>query len=289
MEKKGLGKGLGALIPGAEDKNTENATEISIDSITYNPYQPRKNIDEDKLTDLQNSIKVHGVLQPILVRKKDSGGFELIAGERRLRAARNIGLKSVPALVKRLTDQQTLQIALIENLQREDIDSIDAAIAYKRLADEFNMSQDEIAVSIGKSRSAITNTLRLLQLPNVIQNQIKQSKISEGHARAILSLKDERQQIELCDRIIESGLSVRDSERAARQYSEYGQKENGGNVSRETFPPYKDPNLLELEAPLRETLGTKVTILKQKDRGKIEIEFYSEDDLERLASLLADV
>ncbi len=287
MEKRGLGKGLGALIPGADRSSALPGKEIEIDRISLNPFQPRESIDEGKLQELISSIRVHGVLQPIVVRNKGEGLFELVAGERRLRAAIAAGLNTIPAVIKDLTDEQSLQVALIENIQREDINPIDAAIAYKRLLDDFGLSQEELAIGLGKSRSAIANTIRLLNLPEEVRENLKAGRITEGHARAILSLDDTELQLELSRRIISAGLSVRDAERLAREWSKSTAPYTGSkDVSRETFQAEPDPNIQAIEARLREIYGTKVTVVCNKNRGRIEIEFYSDADLERILSLL---
>lgn len=287
MEKKGLGRGLGALIPSGDNAERAAVNEIEIERISKNPYQPRKTFNDEKFQELVESVRVHGVLQPVVVRVAGSGQYELVAGERRLRASIAAGLKRVPAVIRELTDEQSLQVALIENLQREDINAMEAAQAYKRLADEFGLSQEELAFSIGKSRSAVANTMRLINLPASVQVELAKGAISEGHARAILSLSDEAEQVDLCHKIISSGLSVRESERMAREWPmSAGIGGTKGVVSRETLPASPDPNLLEVESRLREVLGTKVNLVKNKERGRIEIEFYSDDELERLLLLL---
>ncbi len=293
MEKKGLGKGLGALIPGA-DMETRGVgpgvgpSEVEVARIVANPYQPRGHFDDDKFEDLVNSVRVHGVLQPVVVRSKGDGGYELVAGERRLRAARAAGLTKIPAVVRELTNEQSLQVALVENLQREDINAIDAAVGYKRLADEFGLSQEDLAFGMGKSRSAIANTMRLLSLPDLIKQELKSGRISEGHARTILSVDGEDAQIEFCRRIIASGLSVREAERLAKGQPAEAKRGEAANVSRETVPPAEDPNLLAIEAQLRGFYGTKVYINRNKGRGRISLEFYSDEDLDRILSLLCD-
>jgi ParB family chromosome partitioning protein len=227
------------------------------------------------------------VLQPILIRPKGQGTYELVAGERRLRAATAAGLSRVPAIVRELTDEQSLQVALIENIQREDINPVDAALAYKRLLEDFGMSQEALALGLGKSRSAIANTLRLLNLPIQIRNDLRAGLISEGHARAILSLDREKDQIALCDRIKAVGLSVRQAERLAKHWTpEFARTKDGRVVSRETLQPPQEPNDLYIEARLRELFRTKVRLVRTKDRGRIEIEFYTEDDLERILNFL---
>jgi ParB family transcriptional regulator, chromosome partitioning protein len=282
-----LGKGLGALIPGADAAGSQSGSDIEIDRIALNPYQPRESIDQDRLRELADSIRMHGVLQPVLVRPKGQGAYELVAGERRLRAAAAAGLTKVPATVRDLTDEQSLQVALIENIQREDINAIDAALAYKRLVDDFGMSQEELAVGLGKSRSAIANTLRLLNLPGSVRDDLRSGAITEGHARAILSLDGERDQVALCDRIKAVGMSVREAERLAKRWTpELMRTKDGRIVSRETLQPPQEPNDLYIEARLREIFRTKARLVRMKDRGRIEIEFYSEDDLERILNFL---
>ncbi len=291
MEKKALGKGLGALIPGVERQERVPSTEIDVDRIQPNPFQPRESVDGSKLEELVASIRVHGVIQPVVVRSIGEGRYELVAGERRLRAAIKAGLIRIPAVVRELTDEQSLQIALIENIQREDINPIDAAVAYKRLTDEFGLSQEELAFRLGKSRSAVANTMRLLGLPERVRQELKSGRLTEGHARAVLSLEEESQQIDLCRHIVDSGLSVREAERLAREWSRsMPAARSGGGVSRETISaPLPDPNTLEIEARLREIFRTKVSLVRNKDRGRIEIEFYTDDDLERILTLLGGI
>lgn len=287
MEKRGLGKGLGALIPGAErEVRPADGMDVELERITSNPYQPRGRFDDDKFQELVNSVRVHGVLQPIVLRTKSDGDYELVAGERRLRAAKAAGLTRIPAVVRELTNEQSLEVALVENIQREDINAVDAAVAYCRLCEEFGLSQEDLAFTVGKSRSAIANTMRLLALPDSIKEEVRSGRISEGHARAILSVEGATTQIELCKRIIGGVLSVREAEVLAREWAR-GTMSSAGNVSRETIAAREDPNLLEAESQLRGLFGTKVRIIKNKDRGRIEIEFYSEDDLERLLLLLS--
>lgn len=267
------------MIPETGLEETGPAAEISIERIVPNPYQPRRIFDEAKLEELSRSIALHGVLQPVLVRSRGYL-YELIAGERRLQAATRAGLKSIPAIVKSLNDPEMLEVALIENIQREDINALEAALAFRRLSDEFGMTQEDISVRVGKSRTAIANTLRLLQLPTEIQDSIAQGQITEGHARALLSMADPLRQRNLWQRIIRDGLSVRDAEKAAKE-------QKATNVSRETLPKERpDPNIAAIEAQLRDALGTRVTIRTGKSKGMIEIEFYTDEDLERIVSSL---
>jgi ParB family chromosome partitioning protein len=288
LEKRGLGRGLGALIPGAERTEKYSGVEIEVDRIGFNPYQPRESIDEEKLQELVSSIRVHGVLQPVVVRPSGSGGYELVAGERRLRAAIAAGLRTIPAVVRELTNEQSLEVALIENLQREDINPVDAALAYRRLTEEFGLSQEELAFGLGKSRSAIANTLRLLNLPEEVREHVRAGRLTEGHARAILAVEDASLQVELSKRVLQAALSVREAERLARRWSGEGDAGSAaGHVSRETSRERDDPNVAEIEARLRELYRTKVRLVLNKDRGRIEIEFYSSDDLDRILNLLA--
>lgn len=286
MERKGLGKGLGALIPGAENETRSSTAEVEVARIAVNPYQPRNVFDDDKLHELVESIRVHGVLQPVVVRSKGGGEYELVAGERRLRAAKAAGLTRIPAVVRELTNAQSIEVALVENLQREDIGALDAAVSYKRLADEFGLTQEDIAFELGKSRSAVANTMRLLGLPESVKDALRAGRISEGHARAILSIEGEDAQSEICGRIVSGGLSVRESERLAKSWGKAGGgAKKKASVPRETLA--LDPNLQQIESELRLILGTKVDIIKTKDRGRIEVEFYSDDDLQRIVELLS--
>lgn len=291
MEKRGLGKGLSALIPAGEREqqaSQPSGSEVDIKKISLSPYQPRETFNDEKFQELVNSVRVHGILQPIVVRSMGNGDYELVAGERRLRAATTAGLARIPAVIRELTNEQCLQVALIENIQREDINAVEAATAYKRLADEFGLSQEDLAFALGKSRSTIANTMRLLNLPDTIRESLRAGRISEGHARAILSIESEEEQLDLCRQVIASGLNVRETERLAREQSRSETPQKSLNVSRETKPEkLLDPNMLEIEARLRQIFGTKVNLVKNKDRGRVEIEFYSDDDLERILMLLA--
>lgn len=280
MTKKGLGKGLGALIPMLEEKDEKNVQEIEIDKIRPNDRQPRKNFDEEKIKELASSIKEHGVLQPVILRKI-SGGYELVAGERRWRAAKLAGIKKIPAVVKDLTDAEVMQIALIENLQREDLTPLEEALAYKKLMEEFGMTQEELATRIGKSRSQIANTVRLLNLEEEIQEMINQGKITAGHARALLSVPDAKERIKLAKRIAEENYSVRETEEMTKVLSVKAGK--GAGKRKEEI----NPALIHVTEQLQKALGTKVKIKGSEKRGKIEIDFYSEDELERIIEIIA--
>ena len=284
MAKKVLGRGLGTLIPDnkgsdrakiLESKVQQGIANIPIDKIKANKYQPREDFDEQALKDLAASIKEKGFIQPVLVRAKQ-GEYELIAGERRFKAAKKLNLKEVPAIIKDASDLDSLELSIIENVQREDLNPIDQAKAYKRLVDEFNMIQENIADTIGKDRATVANILRLLKLPNKIQQYVSRGTISMGHARAILGLSKESEQMRLCTKVIKNDLSVRDTERYAKKMTSTAKKTMSA----------KDPNLLSIEEGLRDLFGTKVRIIKVKKGGKIEIEFYSDNDLERIITLL---
>jgi len=272
-----LGKGLGALIPEFEKEESRTLLFCGIEEIVPNRSQPRKHFDESKLQELAESIKEKGILEPLIVRRVD-GGYELIVGERRWRAAQKAGLKEVPVLVREIEGREALEFSLIENLQREDLNPIEEAEAFKRLIEEFNLSQGELATRIGKDRTTIANVLRLLKLPSEIRNHLLQNRITSGHARAILSLETKEKQKELCALIIQKGLSVREAEALAKRWSEKPKR---------VVPPTKrgsdlESQLSSLQDSLRRHLGTKVHITQKGKRGKIEIEYYSFEDLERI-------
>jgi ParB family chromosome partitioning protein len=272
-----LGKGLGALIPEFEKEESRTLLFCGIEEIVPNRSQPRKHFDESKLQELAESIKEKGILEPLIVRRVD-GGYELIVGERRWRAAQKAGLKEVPVLVKEIEGREALEFSLIENLQREDLNSIEEAEAFKRLIEEFNLSQGELATRIGKDRTTIANVLRLLKLPSEIRNHLLQNRITSGHARAILSLETKEKQKELCALIIQKGLSVREAEALAKRWSEKPKRvvtpaKRGSDL---------ESQLSSLQDSLRRHLGTKVHITQKGKRGKIEIEYYSFEDLERI-------
>ncbi len=285
LEKRVLGRGLAALIPEKptadnmqvlESNIQQSVRNIPIEKIKANKYQPREEFNQEALSDLAASIKEKGFIQPVLVRLKDNE-YELIAGERRLRAAKKLGYKEIPAIIKEASDLDSLEISIIENIQRENLNSIDQAKAYKRLQDEFDMTQEKVADTIGKDRATVANILRLLNLPAKIQEYVSRGTISMGHARAMLSLAKESEQMRLCTKIMKDDLSVRDTESYAKKLALNKPKSKTSD---------KDPNLDALEQELREIFGTKVKILKSKKGGKIEIEFYSDVDMERVLTLL---
>ena len=278
MVKRGLGKGLEALIPKAEQKEKGFVIEMDVASLTPNLFQPRKNFDKEKMEELKGSIRKHGMIQPIVVRKM-ANGYEIVAGERRLKAAKEIGLKKIPAIIKSINNEKSLEIALVENIQREDLNPVEQANAFKRLIDEFDLTQQELAEVTGKSRALVTNTIRLLKLNPEIQKNISEGKISFGHAKLLLSIEDEEVQKAVCDRIIANGLSVRDTERLIKNIEKVQKKSfKVKNITIEHFP--------EVEGRLRDVLGTKISILYDGKKGKINIEFYNKEDLRRITNLL---
>jgi ParB family chromosome partitioning protein len=280
-KRMALGKGLGALLPEFGQAESKTLFYCGIEEIIPNPSQPRKHFDESKLQELAESVREKGILEPLLVRRTDQG-YELIVGERRWRAAQKAGLREVPVLVKEVEGREAFEISLIENLQREDLNPIEEAEAFKHLIEEFNISQDDLSKRIGKDRTTITNILRLLKLPLEVRNQLLQNRITSGHARALLSLENKEKQRELCALIIKKGLSVREAERLAKQWAEKSQK---------TPPSVKRPGELEsqlhsLQDSLRKCLGTKVHITQKGKRGKIEIEYFSHEELERIVEAI---
>jgi ParB family chromosome partitioning protein len=290
MSRNALGKGLEALIPkvtpdvvkpaesiGTEEPPKEGLVHINIDKIKSNPYQPRAKMDQDKLLELTDSIKEKGIIQPVVVRQVGEE-FELVAGERRLSAAKKLGWEKIPAMITgKLSKEEMLELSLIENLQREDLNPIDTAKGYRRLIEECSLTQDQMARKIGKERSSIANTLRLLNLPEEVQRLILDGELSEGHARTILALPDEKRQIELSKRVVKEGLSVRRTEELV-----YGPKRKLVLKRR----PETAPAFFEIEEKLKQYFGTSVKVIGRGKVGKIEIEFYSEEDLSRILELL---
>lgn len=298
IKKKGLGKGLDSLIPdnksiksGTTDKSSEAKKEaeekagvqtMKINEVEPNRDQPRKNFDEDALLELSDSIKQFGVLQPLLVRKRKDY-YEIIAGERRWRAAKLAGVKEVPVIVKEYTDQEILEIGLIENIQRENLNPIEEAIAFKRLLEEFNLKQDEVAERVSKSRTAVTNSMRLLKLSDKVQQMIIDDMISTGHARALLAIDDPELQYTLANKIFDEKLSVRETEKLVKEIKN-PKKPKEKKVMENAFI-YQD-----LEEKMKGVFGTKVSIAsKGKGKGKIEIEYYSDDELEHLFDMMMSI
>ncbi|RDU23557.1 ParB/RepB/Spo0J family partition protein [Anaerosacchariphilus polymeriproducens] len=290
-KRSGLGKGLDSLIPDSapkvkvsedSDSNSERKNEIlvSINKVEPNREQPRKNFDEDSLLELSESIKQFGVLQPLLVQKRD-GYYEIIAGERRWRASKLAGLKEIPVIIKDYTDQEIVEISLIENIQREDLNPIEEALAYKRLLTEFELKQDEVAERVSKSRTAVTNSMRLLKLDDRVQKMVIDDMISTGHARALLALQDNELQYTTATKIFDEKLSVRETEKLVKKMQKPKIEEKREKEEKYDFI-YKN-----LEDSLKSIVGTKVSInQKSNGQGKIEIEYYSNEDLERIVDLI---
>ncbi len=280
-EKRRLGKGLGALIPEALSGNVD-VNELPLEQIKPNPFQPRRNFEDEKLHELAASIKEHGILQAIVVAPEVEGNdYVLVAGERRCRAARMAGLTTIPAVIKPLDRKAMLEIALIENLQREDLNPVDEAIAYRKLMEEFNYTQEELAGRLGRSRPAIANTLRLLSLSDQVLDLLARGEIAPGQARPLLSIEDRDLQLEAAKKIIKEKISAREAEKMVLKTHSRGGKEK----SREQVGP-EDPLQAELLLQIQRALGTKVKIKQGKSGGMIEIYYYSEEDLERLVAFL---
>jgi ParB family chromosome partitioning protein len=278
---KRLGRGLDALIPSLSVNEDDKVIEIPLKELRPNPYQPRKTFNEDSINELAASIKEHGVIQPIIVRSVLKG-YEIIAGERRFRASQQCGLEKIPAVVRKFTDQQVMEIALIENVQREDLNAIEIAHAYQALVDQFSFTQEELSVKVGKSRSHIANFMRLLQLPEEIKQHVSRGTLSMGHARAIVGVKDDRMKKELAELTIRNEWSVRHLEEYIKQLEENKQQKPKGKESDKRKDPYID----QLEENLRNYYRTTVKIKHKNNKGKIELLYYSKDDLERLLELL---
>ena len=279
VQKKGLGKGLSALIPGIDAPRETPNLEVEVDRIASNPSQPRRSFDEAKIDELAASVRDQGIIQPLLVRRAGEG-YELIAGERRLRAARKAGLREVPVIVREASNSETLQLALLENLQREDLNPIEEATAYQRLQEEFELSQEEIAQKVGKSRPAVANCMRLLLLPKEVQQEVVRGKLPAGQARALLGLESEALMLAAAREVITKGLSTRAAERLVARLK------SGRKRKRETA--LSDSNLRSLVEQLQRSLGTKVRLVHRagSGRGKVEIEYYSLADLERIIQMM---
>ena len=293
--KKGLGKGLDSLIPMGseienitkpvkkaknEPKTNENGViELKVNQIEPNREQPRKNFDEDALQELADSIKKHGIIQPLVVQKKGEY-YEIIAGERRWRAAKIAGLKHIPVVIKDYSEQEMVEIALIENIQRQDLNPIEEAMAFKQLMQEYDLKQDELAERVSKSRTAVTNSMRLLKLPQKIMEMVINNELSSGHARTLLSIEDEDLQIRVAELVILKQMSVRETENYVKKL------QNNKNKSKDTKNTDNDFVYRDIENRIKEIVGTKVKVNhKNNGKGKIEIEFYSDDELERIYDL----
>ena len=285
MNRKALGKGINALIPdfeeGVPEAEKSLATDLLIDEISPNHLQPRNYFDDKKLNDLMSSIKEHGVLQPVVVQKVDAG-FELIVGERRWRASKKLGLKKIPAVIREVNDTQSLEIAIIENIHRQDLNPIEEAEAYARLSNEFALTQEMVAEKVGKSRAAVANILRLLKLSRNIKEDLISEKISMGHARALLGLEESKQMETLRNEIVKQDLTVRQTE------SRVNKLKKGVLDKPITRKINKDIFIKDLEKDLARRLGTKVNILPKKNGGKLIVTYYSDDDLERIQMLMGN-
>ncbi|MDD2680046.1 MAG: ParB/RepB/Spo0J family partition protein [Candidatus Omnitrophica bacterium] len=278
MERRALGKGISALIPEKETSIKNEINYVQPDQIRPNPFQPREEFDQEHIAELAQSIKEKGVIQPLLVRRKGDD-YELIAGERRLRACNLLGLKEIPIIVKDVDDRDSLEYALIENIQREDLNPIEQAHAYQHLIDKFQVTQEKISEALGMARTTIANTLRLLKLPHEIQEELKKSRISFAHGRALLEIEDANLQRRLTQETISKGLSVRELENLI--------KARRPKALRRKLPAAgREPYVAALEEELQHLLSTKVRIAKRNKRGHIFIEFYSQEDLERIAGII---
>ena len=293
-KKSGLGKGLDSLITDKVGKSSAKEvikpdTMVDIDKVEPNKEQPRKNFDEDALLELSESIKQFGILQPLLVQDKDTY-YEIIAGERRWRAAKLAGLKKVPVIIKKLTDQEIVEISLIENIQRENLNPIEEAIAYKRLLTEFNLKQDEVAERVSKSRTAVTNSMRLLKLNEKVQQMLVDEMLTTGHARALLGIEDQEEQYVIAQKIFDEKMSVRDIEKLVKKL----QKEKSEKEKTVKQPVETNEQMQaiyhDLEEKIKTIFGTKVTINSEDmKKGKIEIEYYSSDELDHLMDLIQSI
>ena len=289
-KKKGLGKGLDALFSSSEintqeisiSKTEENVEKgisyININDIKPNKDQPRKTFDEEKIDELADSIKEHGLIQPVILRKSGKG-YEIVAGERRWRACRKAGLKEIPCIIKELSDEQNMLIAIIENMQREDLNPIEEAEGISQMVTVFGMTQEQVSKSVGKSRPYITNVLRLLKLPEEVQALVSEGQLSAGHARALAGVSGKKKQIDLANKIVKEGLSVRETEKLLKE-------ENAPAKRPAKRKAEKNADVKRVEEDLKMALGTKVNLNQSGKKGKIEIEYYSREELERLIELL---
>lgn len=278
-----LGKGLSALIPEETEglRDEDNKILISLNKIKSDEEQPRKLFDSEKIAELAESIKTYGIIQPLILRKHMEDQYIIVAGERRWRAAKIAGLKEIPAIIMELSDRDILEISLIENIQRQDLNPIEEALAYRKLLNDFKITQEELSKRIGKSRVAIANTMRLMNLDDRVQQYIIESIISEGHGRVLLAINDKQKQYELAQQIIDEKLSVRELERLIKRFSEEEEKEKIVSSSDDLNPYYK-----EIKNQLENYFGTKVNVSNKKNKGKIEIEYYSEEDLQRILDII---
>lgn len=280
--KKGLGKGLGALLDaGGVFSEESGIVELRINDIEPNKEQPRKHFKQEKLEALAESIIQHGVIQPIIVKKEDEG-YNIIAGERRWRAAKLAGLRTIPSIIKDISSRETMEIALIENLQREDLNPIEEAEAYQKLMDEHGLTQEALSKVVGKSRAAIANSVRLLSLTDKIREMLIEELLTPGHARTLINIEDEEKQQSLADDIVERKLSVRDAEKLA------GEEKQLKQTTKRKSNRNKDANIIDLEERLKSIFGTKVDLRHNVNKGKIVIEYYSNDELDRIIEIISN-
>ena len=278
MTKKGLGKGLESIIPISNIRDRTYVLEVDIDQLNPNLYQPRQDFDQGKMDELKESIKTHGIIQPIIVRESTQG-YEVVAGERRLKAAKELGMKKIPVIIRQFNNLKTFEVALVENIQREDLNPIEQAFAFKRLVEEFQLTHQELAAITGKSRAFISNTLRLLNLAEWVRKRVASGEISFGHAKVLLSLEEKQVQQELGQKIIEQELSVRDLEKLVGHWLKKKDKNlSSGRKKIQYFP--------ELEKKLTAKLESKVNVKFSGKKGKITIEFYSNEDLNRISDIM---
>ncbi|MGM0933282.1 MAG: ParB/RepB/Spo0J family partition protein [Bacteroidota bacterium] len=292
-KKQALGRGLSALlkdpqndIQSAEDKNADklvgHIVELELEAIEVNPFQPRTSFNEDALKELASSINELGVIQPITVRKLDFNKYQLVSGERRFRASKIVGLKTIPAYIRIANDQESLEMALVENIQRQDLDPIEISLSYQRLIDEINLTQEQLSERVGKKRSTIANYLRLLKLDPIIQTGIRDGFLSMGHGRALINVEDPQQQLDIYEKILQKSLSVRETEQLVREINT-GSQEKKGNKASTTVPKTYKKGIKEFS----EYLGTKVDVkLTKKGSGKLSIPFKSEEDFNRIKKLI---
>lgn len=280
MAERKLGRGLDSLLGGAPIETSEDVRMLPIGQVRAGPHQPRREFNEARLEELSRSIRESGVLQPIIVRS-NGAGYEIVAGERRTRAARMAGLTEVPAIVRAYSDDQVFVLSLVENVQRHDLNPIDKARAYSRLSSHLSLTQEEIAKRLGLDRSSIANLIRLLELPEEVQDLVRTGAMGMGHARALLSLKNDVAQLDLCERVVRDGLSVRAVEELVRR-----ERDGGGATPKRRSQPRKTPQVRALEDELRALLGTKVSIQDRQGRGKVILEYYTPDDFEGLLDRL---
>lgn len=305
--KKVLGRGLGAFFPDHEEKEAESSDKetqedisadpkervntvlrVPLQNIRPNPHQPRKEFEEESLQELADSIEKHGLIQPITVRYIGEKRFELISGERRWRAAKQTGLKEIPAYIREVDDEEIISFALVENIQREDLNPIEVALGYQRLIDEVDYTQAQVAEKVGKSRTTITNMLRLLNLPPFIQAALREKVISTGHARAIINIDDKEQQKKVFEQVVENGYSVRQTEKAVRSLNKKHQTKPQKKPSKKQSAEH-EPMFKEISDRLRRTLSTKVDVKPKEDGGEIRIEFYNNDELERILEMFDSI